>query len=139
MAQFTTLNLTGERVLVAGTDSQGTTNQVVVSSSEWTEVKGHQSFNEATASFEEHVEKFFAPLTEAADKLDLAFAKPADDPISYVVLNEGTEAEVGKEEVVIKLSHDSVVLRLIEASDFDRLVWVGDDLEVLEVLSVNAN
>lgn len=131
---FTMLNLSGERVLIKGTDNQGTEGQTVVSSSEWNEVKRHTQHSEAHEDFDRVVEEFFKPLTEAAEKLDLAFNQKSRDPISYVVLDEGSEGEARREEVVIKLSHDSVVLRILESGDTDRLVWVGDTLEVLEVL-----
>jgi hypothetical protein len=131
---FSTLNLTGERVLVKGTDSQGTEGSVVLDSSEWSEVKRHESFASAEQSFDATVEKFFAPLMAAADKFESAMAKPKLDPISYVTIHEGTEAVDGRDEVTIKLSPDSIVLRIIESGDTDRLVWVNERLEVLEVL-----
>lgn len=131
---FTTLNLSGERVLVKGTDSQGTMGQTVVDSSEWTEVKRRSEHSEAHENFEAAVEDFFKPLTEAAEKLQLQFNQVELDPISYVTLEEGEEASSGKEEVVIKLSPDSVILRILESGDHSRLVWVGDTLEVLAVL-----
>lgn len=134
MSTFTTLNLSGQRVLIKGTDSQGTQGQTVVSSEEWTEVKRHTQHSEAHEDFDRVVAEFFAPLTEAAEKLELAFNQQTRDPISYVIINEGVEPTPGQEEVVIKLSPDSVVLRLLESGDTDRLVWVGDKLEVLEVL-----
>lgn len=135
---FTTLNLTNERVLVKGTDSMGTENQTVLDSSEWTEVKNHSHFADATDAFNSEVEEFFKPLMVAAEKLEeLGKAKPAD-PISYVTIHEGTEANAGSDEVTIRLSHDSIVLRLLESGDTDRLVWVGDSLEVLEVLDLPA-
>ena len=133
-SNFTTLNLSGERVLIKGTDSQGTDGQTVVFATEWNEVKRRTQHSEAHEDFDRAVEEFFAPLTQAAEALDLAFNQQSRDPISFVVLDEGEAASPGRTEVVIKLSHDSVVLRLLESGDTDRLVWVGDTLEVLEVL-----
>lgn len=135
---FTTLNLTGERVLVKGTDAQGTTGEVVLDASEWNEVKRHVTVADAQENFDAKVEEFFAPLMLAAEQMQDAFKRPEIDPISYVTIHEGTEAVQGRDEITIKLSSDSIVLRLIEEGDTDRLVWVADRLEVLEVLPVQA-
>lgn len=130
---FTTANLTGERVLVKGTDVFGTEGSTVLDGSEWAQVKRHSAFHSAQETFDSAVESFFEPLLEAANKLEDALALPAPDPITYVVLNEGVEGTDGQEREVIKLGPDSVVLRLIEAGDTDRLVWVMDRLEVMTV------
>lgn len=130
---FTTANLTGERVLVKGTDRFGTEGTTVLDGSVWAQVKRHQAFHSAEETFDSAVEDFFAPLLEAAGQLEDALAVPAPDPITYVVLNEGVEGTDGREREVIKLDPDSVVLRLIEAGDTDRLVWVMDRLEVMTV------
>lgn len=134
MAQFTTLNLTNERVLVKGADQFGTNGEVVLDASEWNDVKRRLAHGEAHEDFEAAVEEFFAPLMEAVDKLTASDAQPKADPMSYVTLHEGTEARQGRDEVTIKLGTDSIVLRIIERGDFDRLVWVNDRLEVLEVI-----
>ncbi len=138
MAQFTTTNLTGERVLVRGTDQFGTEGQTVVFASQWNDVKARSSHMEAHESFEAAVEEFFAPIMEAADLLNSS-ALPKVDPISYVVLQEGTEAEQGRDEIAVKLTVDSIVLRLLEQGDYDRLVWVNDQLEVLEVMDFDVD
>lgn len=133
MAQFTTTNLTGERVLVRGTDQFGTEGQTIVDASQWNMVKAKSSHMEAHENFNAAVEEFFAPLMEAADLLNSS-AQPKVDPISYVVLQEGAEAQQGQDEIAVKLDVDSIVLRLLEHGDYDRLVWVNDQLEVLEVM-----
>lgn len=138
MTEFTTIPLTGERVLVKGTDQFGTTDETVLSSEEWSEVKRHMLLDEAAENFDAKVEEFFAPLLAAADQLENTSAVPKPDPISYVVIHEGTEAVEGRDEVAIKLNPDSVVLRLLEQGDFERLVWVNGGLEVLEVLDFPA-
>ena len=138
MSQFTTVQLTGERVLVKGEDRFGTTGETVLDGSTWAEVKRHQAFHSAQDSFEAAVEEFFAPLQEAGDKLNAALSTPKVDPDTYVVLVEGEEGTPGRQQEVIKLDQDSVVLRLIERGDFDRLVWVMDRLEVMTVEEVPA-
>lgn len=138
MSQFTTIPLSNERVLVKGTDRFGTSGETVLDGSAWAEVKRHRAYHEATDGFDAAVEEFFAPLMEAADKLEQAISLPKPDPDTYVVLSEGVEGTPGKEAEVIKLGPDSVVLRLIERGDTDRLVWVMDRLEVMAVVPAAA-
>lgn len=131
---FTTLNLTGERVLVKGTDTQGTEGSVVLDATEWNQVKRQQAHASAHEDFDATVEEFFAPLLAAAEKFEDSKAQPELDPIAYVVVHEGTPAVQGQDEVRLRLSGDSIVLRLLESGDTDRLVWVHEQLEVLETL-----
>lgn len=128
---FTTKQLTGERVLVTGTDVLGTTGTTVLDSSEWNGVKAHLGYHEATDEFDAKVAEFFAPLTEAAEKLAAAGYTPQVDEDAIVVFDEGVEPTVGKQREVAHLGRDSIVLRLLERGDHDRLVWVNDSLEVL--------
>lgn len=131
---FTTLALTGDRVLVKGTDGQGTQGETVLDGSEWAEVKANRDHHLAHDEFEAAVEEFFAPITEAAEKLNAGFVRPDTDESSFVVIEEGEEATPGRRPVVFKLSRDSIILRLLEEGGEDRLVWVNDELEVLAVL-----
>lgn len=135
MTSFTKLNLTGGRVLVKGTDSQGTTGETVLWANEWNQVNAHLKVDVAQADFDEAVSAFFAPLTEAAEALQAQYEKDnAPDPLSYVTLNEGVEGIAGHAPEVVTLSRDSMVLRALEEGHEDRLVWVGNTLEILEVL-----
>ena len=132
---FETMDLTGERVLVKGTDSLGTEGSQVLDASEWNAVKAHGSFHQASTEFDEAVEEFFAPLVEAAEKLEKAGAPSAKpDPATFVVFSEEVEGRESKAAEVHHLGHDAVVLRLLERGDHDRLVWVNDQLEVLAVI-----
>lgn len=133
MSSFTTVALTGDRVLVKGTDRFGTAGQTVLEGFAWSQVKRHKAFKSAEATFDSAVEDFFAPLMAAADQLEESLAVKQPDPDTYVVLDEGVEASPGKDREVIHLDPDSVVLRLIEAGQTDRLVWVMDRLEVMVV------
>jgi hypothetical protein len=128
---FTTRNLTNERVLVSGTDIDGTAGKTVLDASQWIALNERDDVSRAQADFESAVEAFFKPLTDAADAAAKAIDTPKDG-IGYVVIEEGTEATAGKPRQVVTLTHDSIVLRLIEQGDTDRLLWVGDKLEVIE-------
>lgn len=127
---FTTTKLVDERVLVRGTDVFGTDGKTVLDSSQWSEVNSRKEFSQATDEFDAAVQAFFAPLTKAAEKVNKKMEKQPD-AVSYVVLSEeqvGVEAKPGQ---LIKLTKDSIILRILESGDTDRLAWVGDDLEVM--------
>lgn len=130
MPQFKTTNLVGDRVLVQGTDFLGTEGKVVLDSSQWTELNKHKQWESATQEFDAAVEAFFAPISEAADKVK-AQTKTERDPVSFVVLEEETKGVQAKPAHVVSLTKDSQILRIIESGDHDRLAWVGDDLEIL--------
>lgn len=129
---FTTAVLTGDRVLVRGTDSQGTENETVLDGSQWFEVTKTDTYSQAQADFDSAVEAFFAPLTDAAEEFGRAMTRPTDS-IGYVVLQEEVPATPGQREHLVRLSHDSQVLRLISEDNTDRLIWVGDSLEIIQL------
>jgi acetylornithine deacetylase/succinyl-diaminopimelate desuccinylase-like protein len=129
---FTTTQLTGDRVLVQGTDIFGTNNKTVVDGEQWAELNARTNLNKAQAAFDEAIEEFFAPLQAAADKIEKSLAKPTDAS-AYVVLDEGSEGVNPTPRHVVNLTHGSIVLRLIEEGQTDRLLWVGDELEVIAV------
>jgi hypothetical protein len=129
---WTTQRLVNSRTVVAGTDGNGVSNSTVLYSGQWDEIARHQAQHQAEDLFGNTVEEFFAPLLEAAEKFEATKAV-ADDPLTYVVLHEGTEGVVNKPADVVHLHQDSQILRLIENNETSRLVWVGDDLEILAV------
>lgn len=130
---FTTRNLTGERVLVKGTDIEGGVGEEVLDASQWNELKARSDLQTAGAEFDEAVEKFYAPLLAAAEKVGKTLERP-EDSLAFVVLDEGSEAVPGRPKHTVKLTRDSMILRLVEDGHTDRLVWVGEQLEILEVL-----
>lgn len=130
---FTTTPMIGNRVLVSGTDSFGVTGKEILDSTQWVGINEHKEFDQASASFDQAVEDFFAPIIEAAEAMHKTLDKPTVDSIDYVVLHEAVEGVPAQRGELVKLNRDSVVLRLIEQGDFARLVWVNDSLEVLEV------
>jgi hypothetical protein len=128
---FKTTALVGDRVLVTGTDFLGTEGKTVLDSSQWTGIKQQRQLKSATSEFDAAVEEFFKPLTEAAEKAAKQ-AQPVEDPTTYVVIDEEVEGTQGRPAHLVKLTHDSIVLRLLEENaGTDRLAWVGDTLEVL--------
>lgn len=133
MTQFTTSPLVDGRVLVQGEDSHGSQGSTTVDGSQWAEINRRDEFSQANDDFDRAVEEFFKPLTDAAEERERALTRPTD-PIAYVVLHEGTSGVPAQDEQLVKLSKDSMILRIIEEGQTDRLVWVEDSLEILEVL-----
>jgi len=129
---FTVTRLIGNRALVRGDDVTGNTGETVLDTTQWDEITQHKAVDAATAEFDKAVEEFFAPLTKAAEAVGKKLERPTD-AIDYVVLHEGTEAVAGTPAHVVRLTHDSKVLRLIEGGNDQRLVWVMDHLEILDV------
>lgn len=130
-ATFNTTRLVNSRTVVRGTDKFGAVGETTIDSSQWDEIVAHDEFHQATADFDAAVTEFFAPLNAAADAVQRKLTMPKD-PLSYVVLHEGIEGVQAQDAEVVELSRDSMILRLIENNAFHRLVWVGDELEILE-------
>lgn len=125
----------GTTALVSGEDINGVLGQTVLSTTQWDDIKATLAFKKATAKFDAAVEVINAPLAAALEELEadkLAATSVTDDPTSYVDLEpevEGTPSSPGNR---VRLNTASIVLRLIEAGDTSRLVWVNGELAVLE-------
>lgn len=130
-AQFDLIALTNDRYLVKGTDQFGTTNQAVLDGSEANALDAKAQHKDAHAEFDAALENFYAPLNKALDKLSDSHEDDLD-PLTYVVEQEGSPAVAAMEEVITILDADTVVIRAIRLGLTDRLVWVGDKLEVLQ-------
>lgn len=131
---FTTLNLTNERVLVKGNDVYGGVGSTTLDASQWNELKVRKDLKAAQEDFDAAVEEFYAPIMAAADKAAKVLEKP-EDSAAFIVLDEGTEGVAHQPKQIVKLTRDSIILRLIEGGNTDRLIWVNDELEILEVLA----
>jgi len=127
---FNVQHLAGDRAVVTGEDTQGTKGSTVVDASEYNEMKLADKFELAEEAFDRVVAETFAPITEAMEHLE-AVQAPTLDPRFYVVEQEHEEGQAAQAQVVRKLEHDTVVLRLIEAGTFDDLIWVDGELEIL--------
>jgi hypothetical protein len=129
---FTIIKLAGDRALVKGRDTAGTYAQQILDASEWNEVNAHTKHKDAHEAFDAAVEEFFAPLNNAIAEIKDS-TKPKQDPLFFVTVQEGSDGVEATDEILIRLNHDSAVLRLIEQDpDTDRLLWVNDTLEILE-------
>lgn len=130
MATFSTTNLVDNRVLVRGNDDLGNSGSTVLDGEQWADLNSHAEYSQAEADFNAAVEAFFAPITEATEALQKSLEKPTDS-LGYVVLQEATEGQAPQEQVLVKLTRDSQILRLIESGEASRLIWVDGDLEIL--------
>lgn len=130
-ATFTTSQLRGDRVLVQGTDKNNIVSETVLDSTQWNEIKSHADYHLAEAGFNDAVEAHFADITAAAEAFAAAVAPKKLDPIEYFEIKPAVEGVPAEQGVAHKLNRDSVILRLIEDGNFDRLVWVNNELEVL--------
>jgi hypothetical protein len=127
---FTTTELAADQTLVSGLDHTGAPHQVILDATEFNELKRRDVQLSAADEFDKAVEQFFAPLTEAADRAIQA-SKTVTDPAFFIVVQEGEEGTPSQQEVLHYLGRDTVVLRLIEQGNLDRLIWVGDTIQVL--------
>ena len=129
MSNFATTALANENFLVEGTDIRGKYGECVVHGGEWLAVKRALDTDTAKAQLDAAFEEFFKPLVEAADAFAAA-KDPAVDPLSVVVLNEGTTGEPAREREVVHLGQASQILRAIENGATDRLLWVDGELVI---------
>ena len=128
---FTTTKLAGDRTLVKGTDFAGAEGTIILDARQWNELTAREDHSLAHEKFDSALEEFFAPLNEAIKEI-ARDRKPQVDSLFYIVEQEAQEAVEGKSEILIELNHDTAILRLIDSNPHtERLIWVGDDLEIL--------
>ena len=130
-AQFKTIRLANHRVLVDGTDVFGYQNRTVLDSTQWDGIQATVNQTTAEDQFNKAVEEFYAPLIEKIDAIVAAEEKSIVDDAYTLVVGETVEAVDAVAPAVYRLSQDSAILRLIEEGKADRLVWVGDKLEII--------
>ena len=121
---FQVQQMLGSKALVSGTDVRGQTGSAVISTEQWDELKARSEFNDSVEAFDAAVAEFFKPLTDAAEAV--ADSVPEQDSMEYVVLEESVEGVTSKPAQIVELTTDSIILRLIEEGQTDRIVWVSD-------------
>ena len=110
------------------TQSNKPKHQALLDGSQWAEVQSRMAFKDATVEYDQSVKEFYAPLTEAADKMEAAAAGPAVDPLFTVVITEGEAGTPSTCAEAYQLNAHSAILRLIEQDpNTDRIVWVNAD------------
>jgi succinate dehydrogenase flavin-adding protein (antitoxin of CptAB toxin-antitoxin module) len=126
---FEVTQLLDGRTLVEGTDAKGVAGSIVLYSPTWEAVLRFRAEGEAMAEFDATVEAFFAPLTEAADKLEAA-ALGTSNPWGTVTVGEDIE---GKEAREVHLDQQGILLRLLAETDGAMLRWVSNGTELVAV------
>ena len=121
--------LAGDRALVTFTDSSRPPLQTVLDAAQYHQIERVQAQKAAAETLDSEIDAFFKPLIEASEKYAAAHAA-TEDPAFKLVLQEPTEGTADDPGVVINLEKDTVILRMIQAGDTSRLIWVGDQLEL---------
>lgn len=131
---FATTKLAGHRVLVEGTDFRGITGSTVLDGGQLATLTKATGADKAQADYDAAVKAFYAPLTDATDKLVEAQSVGETDARYIFEVSGPVEAVAGKAAVKVRLTQDSAVLRILENEGLDTssLVWVNDELEIVE-------
>ena len=129
---FTQTRLVGNRMLVKGEDYTGGVGETILDTTEWDEVQALIQMKQAEAEYSDTVSEFYATITAAADRLAETKANRTEDPDTVVELEPAVEGVAGSTGRRIVLGHDATVLRLLAEGKDNRLLWVGDSLEVVE-------
>lgn len=124
---FNITQLAGNKVLVDGTDFRGTPGETILDGTGFAQLQEQERLRGAHEEFDASVDEFFAPLLEAAQKLE-AKHEVVLDPLTNIVLDEGSEGEVRRSATIVELDTDTAILRAIDSGNTDRLVWVKEQL-----------
>ena len=128
--KFTTTNLTNHRVLIEGPKGRS----YVADGTQLADVDAYIVTKEAEENFNSEAEELFAPLLNAADKVEAALQARRDalDPYEEkVIFTEGRPAVPAVEENSVVLTHDSQVLIRLRRGNDSQLRWVGKDQIVI--------
>jgi len=139
-AAFTITKLANSQALIEGTDSAGVEGCTLVSTVQWDEIAGFAAHQQATDEFGEVVKEFYAPLTDAADRIKAQLEVPKGDNISHYVLKPGKDGTKAEAEVSWDLNTDSTLLLIVQRGRYDMLRWVRTEgVTTLVVTAPNAD
>lgn len=130
MSTFAIQKLASERALVTGHDEYGKPRRTILSTLEYSEVKAEHAKQIAVEDFDAAIEEFYAPIIEAAEAIKRSVDQ-VEDPDFFVETQAESEGTPAQPRVVRRLQRDTVILRLIESGNTDRLIWVDDTIEIL--------
>lgn len=133
---FNVKYLASNRALITGEDEAGDKRRIILDTTQWDQITAEAQHIEAHDKYDAAVAAFFKPLTDAAD----ALYKPAiKDPAFYLVLQEPEAPSSGTPGVLVELTLDTAILKMIDSGNTDRLLWVGDTIEVLQYEAPDAD
>ena len=124
---FNYTHLANDRMLVEGDDPN--TQATILFAHQWYDLKRRQIFQDASDTYNAEVVAFYAPLTEAADRV-IEAQKTEEDEAYSILLSEAVEHTCGADEERVYLNDDSAIARLVELGQHDRLRWVGNTIVI---------
>lgn len=122
--KFTKTRLVGPSWIVDGTDKFNRSNRIKITSEAWAAVEEARQLAEASANYSAELNKIVGPLVAAAEGLR---ANNQYDQ-THITLVESVDAVEG---VTVPLDEGGVLLAAVDRGDFDRLIWLGDELVLL--------
>ena len=129
-SQFTTTYLTNHRVLIEGPKGQ----HYIADGTQLADVDAYLKAKDAEEELSSETEELFAPLLNAADKVEAALKARKDVLDEYtekVIFTEGQPAVPAVEEDSVELTYDSQILIRLRGGKDDQLRWVGKDRIVI--------
>jgi hypothetical protein len=128
---FTVTELEDNEFEIAGTDSKGTDNTIVLESEAWATYLYLERHKQATEEFnavaKAELDTIFARIFEAAEKAKSILG--TDDELDSITVTEGVEGTPTKK---IPLDKNGRVLKLLAQGKSDRLRWAGDRLVIVK-------
>ena len=124
--QFTTTYLTNHQVLIEGPKGR----HYIADGSQLVEIDAFMEARDAEKEFNFETEVFFAPLLDAANKVEAALQARSDVLDEYtekVIFTEGQPAVPAVKEDSVELTYDSQILMRLRRGKDDQLRWVGKD------------
>ncbi len=127
---FSITRLAHHEALIRGADDFGIGRVTKISTQQFDALAHHKQQHIAGERFDASIAVFFKPLTDAAEAAAALLEQPEDELFTEV-LHEGVEGVEEVREEKVALEKDTVILKLIEKGDTSRLMWVGDEIEIL--------
>jgi hypothetical protein len=121
---FTVTPLVSGGYLVEGQDSKGVEGTTVLHSQSWDYVQHLRTHEVAEAEFDQMVDEFFKPLTDAAAAFNAKLAGPTNE-WGTVTIGETVEGKTARS---LDLDEAGIVLRILDETDGSSLRWVSGDL-----------
>jgi len=121
---FTVTPLVSGGYLVEGQDSKGVDGTTVLHSKSWDYVQHLRTHEVAEAEFNDTVEAFFKPLTDAAEAFNAKHGGPTNE-WGTVTIGETVEGTTAR---TLELDEAGIILRILDETDGSSLRWVNGDL-----------
>ena len=121
---FTVTPLVSGGYLVEGQDSKGVDGTTVLHSKSWDYVQHLRTHEVAEAEFNDTVEAFFKPLTDAAEAFNAKLGGPTNE-WGTVTIGETVEGTTAR---TLELDEAGIILRILDETDGSSLRWVNGDL-----------